>query len=178
MSHIPKSKELDNINIVRGSLLDLDVDVIVNAANKELRGGGGIDGMVHKLAGPDLAWFLKNIYPKGIKTGGVAFTPGFGLKQKHIIHTAGPIWQGGTENEEDDLYNCYIYSCCVAHSFGLKSIGFCSISTGIYGYPLEEAVPVAIEAINIASKYYPLDVTIALFGEQEFKAYEDYYNSF
>ena len=71
-----------------------------------------------------------------------------------------------------------IYSCCVAHSFGLKSIGFCSISTGIYGYPLEEAVPVAIEAINIASKYYPLDVTIALFGEQEFKAYEDYYNSF
>ena len=164
----------ENIQIVNGSLLDQDVDVIVNAANKELIGGGGIDGAIHKQAGLALKWFLQTMYPKGIMTGGVAFTPGFELKQKYIIHTAGPVWEGGDNDEEDYLYNCYINSCAIAYYFGLKSIAFCSISTGIYGYPLELAVPVAIDAIKLALEFYPLDVTIALFGEKEFEEYKRY----
>lgn len=164
------------IKIVRGSLIDQDVDVIVNAANKNLRGGGGIDGIVHDNAGPELLEFLELSYPYGIETSDVAFSPGFNLKQPYIIHTAGPIWKGGEENEDIYLSNCFWNSLSMAKAFKLKSIGFCSISTGIYKYPLVLAAPIAINTIRKFILDHPIDVTLALYGSEEYDIYLDCYN--
>lgn len=132
------------IEIVHGSVTDQDVDVIVNAANTYMRGGGGIDGRIHAAAGPGLIEELTVVAPNGAKTAQPVLTGAHRLPQKHIIHVAGPRWRDGTHGEPRALTACYGNSLAVAAHLGLESIAFCSISTGVYGYPIDDAARVAL----------------------------------
>ncbi len=161
---------LDKISVVRSSLLDVEVDAIVNAANVMMRGGGGIDGRIHMAAGMKMLWELCKVAPRGCKTGEVVATPGFKLKQPWVIHTPGPVWKGGSKGEPELLANCYRNSMIKAGEIGVKSIGFCSISTGVYGYPLEQAAPIAIEAV-VSQIHLVDEVVFAMFGEREFEVF-------
>ena len=163
------------IEIVHASIIDQDVDAVVNAANTGLTDGGGITGVIFKQAGQGLPCEIKQNYPHGTKTGTAVITGGHGLRQKYIIHTPGPVWHGGIDGEADLLESCYRSVLEVAEAQGLRSIAFCSISTGIYGYPLTKAAPLALRTV----KYY-LDrlpetslerVVFALFGESEYQAF-------
>lgn len=163
------------LEIVRGSVLDQDVDAVVNAANTAMRGGGGIDGVIHRAAGRELMAELMRVAPHGAKTGAAVLTKGFGLKQPYILHTPGPVWKGGAANEAVKLASCYRSCLEKADTKGLKSIAFCSISTGIYGYPLHEAAPIALSAAAEYLDTHPETtlerVVFALYQEAEWKAF-------
>ena len=164
--------------LVRGSVIDQDVDIIVNAANARLRGGGGIDGAIHNFAGPDLLAYLKEQYPNPIKAGEVALTSGFNLPQS-IIHAPGPVWIDGESGESDALASVYTAILSTATLAGAKTIAFCSISTGIYGYPLEEACDIALSTIFDWFKVNETSIetiVFAMFGEQEFQVYQEKLN--
>ena len=135
----------ERIDIVSGDITALDVDAIVNAANSGLRGGGGVDGAVHRAAGPELLDACRVI--GGCPTGEVRVTPGFRLKAKHVIHAVGPIWRGGTEDEPELLASAYRAAMRAAQELGALEVAFPAISTGIYGYPLEAATDVAIATV-------------------------------
>ena len=141
-----------NIYTIQGDITKLSVDAIVNAANSSLTGGGGVDGAIHKAAGPELLKACLEIrekeYPNGLPTGEAVITPGFLLPSKYVIHTVGPIWKGGSNNEEELLSNCYKNSLQLANRYNLKSIAFPAISTGVYGYPKELASKVAEKVIR------------------------------
>ena len=163
------------IEIVKGSVVDQDVDAIVNAANTALRGGGGIDGVIHRAAGRELMAELIQVAPNGTKTGSAVITHGFKLKQPWIIHTPGPVWKGGNANEVTKLASCYRSCLEKADEKGLQSIAFCSVSTGIYGYPLTQAVPVALGAVTEYLDAHPettlTRVVFAMYQEPEYKAF-------
>ena len=135
------------IEIVQGSVLDQDVDAIVNAANTAMRGGGGVDGAIHKAAGRQLMNELIRVAPHGAKTGTAVLTKGFALKQPYIIHTPGPVWNGGRSGEAELLASSYRSCLEKAEAQGLTSLAFCSISTGVYRYPLEQAAPLALRTM-------------------------------
>ncbi len=141
-----------NIHTIQGDITKLSVDAIVNAANSSLTGGGGVDGAIHKAAGPELLKACLEIrekeYPNGLPTGEAVITPGFLLPSKYVIHTVGPIWKGGSNNEEELLSNCYKNSLQLANRYNLKSIAFPAISTGIYGYPKKLASKVAEKVVR------------------------------
>lgn len=161
------------IEVVRGSLLDQDVEAIVNAANTSMRGGGGIDGAVHRLAGRDLVLELMRVAPHGAKTTVVIATPGFRTGFRHILHVAGPVWNGGQNDEANLLRACYTNAVATAHKLGVTSLGFCSISTGIYRYPLELAAPIAIAAVQEAVVGTSIEkVVFAMYQEPEFDAFQ------
>jgi O-acetyl-ADP-ribose deacetylase (regulator of RNase III) len=133
------------IELVRGNIVDLAVDAVVNAANSTLQGGGGVDGAIHAAAGPELARETGSLAP--CPTGEARISGGHRLRARHVIHTVGPVWRGGSSGEPQLLAGCYRSSLSLATEHGLGSVAFPAISTGIFGFPLEAACRIAVSEV-------------------------------
>ena len=136
------------IEIVEGDITRLDIDAIVNAANRSLLGGGGVDGAIHRAAGPELRAACEKL--GGCETGEAKITPGFKLRARYVIHTVGPVWGGGERGEDRLLANCYRNSLALALAHGLGSIAYPAISTGAYGFPPDRAAFIALRTVLAA----------------------------
>jgi O-acetyl-ADP-ribose deacetylase len=162
------------IELVQGDITTLAVDAIVNAANKTLLGGGGVDGAIHRAAGPRLLAECATL--GGCETGGAKITKGYNLPAKHVIHTVGPVWCDGKHNEPELLASCYRNSLKLAKEHGLKTIAFPSISTGAYRFPIEFAAPIAFKITQEFITQNPNafeKVIFVLFSERDFRVYDN-----
>ncbi len=158
------------IEVWRGDITTLTVDAIVNAANRTLLGGGGVDGAIHRAAGPALRDFCRRL--GGCPTGAARITPGFALKARWVIHTVGPVWYGGAQGETDLLASCYRESFALASERGVRTLAFPSISTGAYGFPLHLACPIAVREVAAGIKRHGFErVTLVAFDERTEEVY-------
>ena len=148
------------ISIVRANIVTLDVDAIVNAANSSLLGGGGVDGAIHRAAGPELVAECRTLH--GCKTGEAKITRGYRLRARHVIHTVGPVWQGGGANERALLASCYRRSLELAREHAVTSIAIPAISTGIYRFPAESAADIALRTIASELDHHALPERVIL----------------
>jgi O-acetyl-ADP-ribose deacetylase len=162
----------DRVAVVMADITTLDVDAIVNAANESLLGGGGVDGAIHRAAGPGLKEECRKI--GGCPTGEARITGGHRLRARHVIHTVGPVWHSGRAGEPDLLAACYRNSLALARDHGLRSIAFPAISCGIYGYPPDQAARIAVREVAAFLKDHelPQSVLLVAFG-QDLKAILD-----
>jgi O-acetyl-ADP-ribose deacetylase (regulator of RNase III) len=158
-----------SLHLVRGDITQQDVDAIVNAANSSLLGGGGVDGAIHRAAGPELLEYCRQL--GGCETGSAKATPGFRLTARWVIHTVGPVWRGGGFQEAELLASCYRSSLERADELGAKSLAFPAISTGIFGYPIEEAAVIAVDVLRTAPTDVE-DVRLMCFSDETWDAYQ------
>jgi len=152
----------------RGDITRQDVDAIVNAANSSLLGGGGVDGAIHRAAGPELVEQCRRL--GGCNTGQAKATPGFRLPARWVIHTVGPVWRGGGFGEPELLASCYRESLARADELHVRTIAFPAISTGIYGYPLDQAAAIAVDTLR-ATPTSVEDVLLMCFNDEAWEAY-------
>ncbi|WP_278838330.1 O-acetyl-ADP-ribose deacetylase [Ligilactobacillus saerimneri] len=164
---------MKQINIIQGDITQLDVTAIVNAANPSLLGGGGVDGAIHRAAGPELLAECRTLH--GCPVGGAKLTQGYRLPAQYVIHTPGPVWQGGKNNEPQLLRNSYVNSLRVAEEHGCATVAFPAISTGVYHYPLEEATKIALQTVNdfLANSQVVTEVTIVCYNVTAYRVYKN-----
>ncbi|MBC8417144.1 MAG: O-acetyl-ADP-ribose deacetylase [Proteobacteria bacterium] len=167
----------ERIKIIEGDITKLEVDAIVNAANTSLLGGGGVDGAIHRAAGPELLKETRQI--GGCPTGEARLSKGYRLPAKWVIHTVGPVWAGGNKNEDVLLSNCYKNSLRAAVEVSARTIAFPSISTGAYRFPLDRATEIAIKETKrfLESDDTIREVIFVCFGEKVLKTYQDLYST-
>ncbi len=159
------------VELIKGDITSLEVDAIVNAANNSLMGGGGVDGAIHKAAGPELSEECEGL--NGCATGQAKITGGYRLKAKHVIHTVGPVWYGGYRDEHETLASCYQTSLTLAKKNKIKTIAFPGISTGVYGFPKDLA---ALIAVNESKRFlkknaYPEKVIFVAYDDESYETY-------
>ncbi|WP_107995645.1 O-acetyl-ADP-ribose deacetylase [Trichococcus paludicola] len=168
------------LHVVKGDITRCEVDAVVNAANESLLGGGGVDGAIHRAAGPELLAACRTL--DGCRTGDAKLTPGFRLKAAHVIHTVGPVWRGGMHGEADLLASCYQKSLELAEAHGIRTLAFPAISTGIYGYPLEQATAIAVGTVLKYLENQPesdiTEITFVCFDDATVYAYEQAFEEF
>jgi O-acetyl-ADP-ribose deacetylase (regulator of RNase III) len=160
------------IQLVKADITRLNVDAIVNAANSSLLGGGGVDGAIHRAAGPALLEECKTL--GGCPTGMARITGGYKLPAKHVIHTVGPVWRGGMNNEQELLQDCYRNSLALAQENGCLSVAFPNISTGVYRFPKEKAAKIAVDEVSRFLSYNKSveKIIFACFDDENYQLYE------
>jgi len=160
------------IEVILGDITRIKADVIVNAANRSLLGGGGVDGAIHRAAGPGLLEECKSL--KGCETGEAKITKGYNLDVKYVIHTVGPVWYGGGDDEHKQLASCYQNSLKLAKEKKLKTIAFPGISTGVYGFPRDQAAFIAVTETKrfLEKNSYPEKVSFIAFDEENLELYQ------
>jgi len=168
---------LTRVHILTDDITTLRVDAVVNAASNALLGGGGVDGAIHRAAGPELLAECRTL--NGCATGDAKVTGGYRLPAKHVIHTVGPVWHGGDSNEASLLSSCYRRSLQLAHDNDIRSIAFPAISCGVYGYPLEQAAAIAVNTVLEQTGKYPdiTDVYFVCFNDAVYSAYQQALNA-
>lgn len=168
---------MDNITLVKGDITKLDTDAIVNAANTSLMGGGGVDGAIHRAGGKQILEECRAIVARqgGCATGNAVITSGGLMKAKHVIHTVGPVWREGVNNEQEMLANCYKNSLQLAIKNSIHTIAFPNISTGIYGFPKARAAKIAVKTVKTFLDANPEieQVVFCCFDEENYEIYKE-----